>query len=295
MIAKNERLGARVQKTEFQLCLFDLLDNTQIMTRKKWSDELGVTQSAISQWVQGITVPRAPVLHRLWERVLAEHGDRLLPIIQRFNAMAEMPAQLVSRHSRRLGPSIKSYVMRPAFEQFWRFLQELSLLEQARVLREARRLTVESSTKTGEEEDSLSSAQPPWQTAPAIASNTSAITDRLKNRAVEIVEQLHQRCGGQLDNIEAEVVKRLRTEDQSIVNHMQELRDWLLQYFLSGPFIVEVQIEKEWTPIAGEEPLKKHKFDEILQSARRQIVRVRAISGPEHSQANAASSTLQHR
>src|SRR5262245_41501991 len=65
----SETKQAHRTTSRFAAALRALLDETGIFTREEWSDVLGVSTAALSQWVNDSTIPRATSLRSLLDAV----------------------------------------------------------------------------------------------------------------------------------------------------------------------------------------------------------------------------------
>lgn len=246
------------QRDEFDRCLEALLDQTQLKSRKEWAEFLDVTESAISQWIKGDTLPRPSVLRQIWQYVVDAKIESA--VVDDFIAMAEKPSHTVSRHSGRIGPSVKAYIMRPIFDQFWRRFQELPLLEQERVLEEAKDLiTPVKKPVITDVTRSFSSALPARQPWPPARSRAERIpfcgNDRLVLEKAMVVAKEFVRTRNQtrLTSIVSEVVARLRRDDESIVSSLPVLPQEILAGFLTDSnYTVLAQVEGHDVPVTVE-------------------------------------------
>jgi hypothetical protein len=118
---------------EFGECLAALLD--AIKTRKRWKEDLGVSESALSQWIQEVTIPKRDRLRKIWETALATK-DLSNEVLDRFAEMADKPAADVSRHGARFGARVSEYVMQPRLETFWSTFRRLPMRTQEAFLDE---------------------------------------------------------------------------------------------------------------------------------------------------------------
>jgi transcriptional regulator with XRE-family HTH domain len=118
---------------EFANALRALLDESQVFTRAQWAEFLGVTEPAISQWVNDDTLPRADNLRMIID-VLQESDEVNPELLQRFRTMASRPAHEVSPHGDRLGRSVAHYLLKPLLEGFLRNLNSIEPDKQERVL-----------------------------------------------------------------------------------------------------------------------------------------------------------------
>jgi hypothetical protein len=124
-----------------------LLDDTNLFNRKEWAQFLGVSESAISQWVGNKTIPRPDLLYMMVDVLEQSTGITKGPL-EAFKAMAHKPGTDVSPHGRRMLPTVWAYMTRPAFSELSSTLAKLSPEEQAKLLFEQYG-TVKPTTKTG--------------------------------------------------------------------------------------------------------------------------------------------------
>src|SRR5438067_7899875 len=110
------------ERSEFAKILRRLLDETGIFNRKEWSDFLGITPSAISQWLHDETMPRPELLRMIVGLVKSSDG---VPrdVLEDFESMASKPADQVLPPGRRLEGSINAYLVSPVLNGFMRDLR----------------------------------------------------------------------------------------------------------------------------------------------------------------------------
>lgn len=118
---------------EFAEVLRRLLDDTGIFDRKEWSEFLGITPSAISQWLHDETMPR-PELLRMIVGLVKRSDDVPREVLEAFESMASKPADQVLPPGRRLEGSINAYMVSPLLNGFTRDLQRLQPTDQEKVL-----------------------------------------------------------------------------------------------------------------------------------------------------------------
>jgi transcriptional regulator with XRE-family HTH domain len=121
------------KSSEFAEILRRLLDDTDIFDRKEWSEFLGITPSAISQWLHDETMPRPELLRMIVGLVKSSDG---VPreVLEAFESMASKPADQVLPPGRRLEGSINAYMVSPLLHGFMRDLQRLRTTDQEKVL-----------------------------------------------------------------------------------------------------------------------------------------------------------------
>jgi hypothetical protein len=132
-------------KSYFARTLIRLLDETRLFTRKEWGDLLGVSASAVSQWLSDATVPRPDHLYMVFDTL--KGSDVPEEPLDDFRQMAEKPATAVSPHGKRMLPTVWAYMTRPAFDTLSNRLAKLNVKEQEQLLE---KLFDDKSTTSGE-------------------------------------------------------------------------------------------------------------------------------------------------
>jgi hypothetical protein len=131
--------------SRFGSMLRKLLDDTSVLRRAEWAQILGVSEAAISQWVNDQVLPRPENLRAIYTTLFADRrvADEIL---EAFNALAGEPASQLSPHGDRMSPTVAHYMLRPLRDGFLRTLdtlppsaQEQLLLDAARRARDLRR------------------------------------------------------------------------------------------------------------------------------------------------------------
>jgi len=77
--------------TLFSKALADLLDETNIFTRKEWANYLLVSEPAISQWVKGKTMPNPEILKSILLYLENFERGSVQYYVYEFHLMADMP------------------------------------------------------------------------------------------------------------------------------------------------------------------------------------------------------------
>jgi hypothetical protein len=123
-------------KSPFATELRALLDDTGALRRGEWAEVLGVSEAAISQWVNDASLPRPDNLRAI---VMTLVADRRVPAhaIERFEAFAREPAAALSPHGERLGPTVAHYMLKPVRDGFLRTLDTMPVELAEQVLVEA--------------------------------------------------------------------------------------------------------------------------------------------------------------
>src|ERR1700741_4381421 len=130
--------------SDFAASLRRLLDETVTFNRREWSKFLNVSAAAISQWITDKTIPRPETLRLIVEFVRSVKDAPPEPL-QQFEAMSANPSVDVSPHGKRMGESVRSYLVSPLVEGFLLNLKGLEPVKQTRVLLKSPMLGVEES------------------------------------------------------------------------------------------------------------------------------------------------------
>ena len=107
---------------------------TSPVGRDEWAEALGVSEMAISQWLNGDVLPDADHLDAL--RVLIAADDRLsVELRKEFETVLDRPIRVaVLRPSHTLGPTLRHYLVRPRMEAAMKLVATLPPDEQVEVL-----------------------------------------------------------------------------------------------------------------------------------------------------------------
>ncbi|MFN0252812.1 MAG: helix-turn-helix domain-containing protein [Kofleriaceae bacterium] len=192
----TERQGAKMEKrtnSAFAVVLRSLLDDHGTMRRAEWAEVLGVSEAAISQWLNDSVIPKAENLRAIMSLLIA---DRRVPsqALETFESVMRRPSTEVSPNGDRMKPTVSHYLIKPLREAFLRTLetlppeaQEVVLLDAAarcreiraapivrRSIEERRRLQFESLI----EEATGSSIQPGLQTPTIRMPADATVSDR---------------------------------------------------------------------------------------------------------------------
>lgn len=121
--------------SHFATALRALLDSG-VLRRVEWAEVLGVTASAISQWVNDSAIPQPQHLRAIIGTLLA---DRRVPAepLEAFERLVQQPATEVSPNGDRMLPTIEQYMVKPLREGFLRSLEILPPHVQEQVLFES--------------------------------------------------------------------------------------------------------------------------------------------------------------
>lgn len=119
----------------FALALRRLLDDTAYFTRAEWARFLGVSESALSQWVNDKTIPRADLLRVILDVLRSSANIPPEPLTE-FDKISNYPAEEVSPLGSRMVPTVSDYIRKSTFVRLGNDLRRLSPEQQQRVLAE---------------------------------------------------------------------------------------------------------------------------------------------------------------
>ncbi len=112
------------QISSFAQQLAELLDKSNVASRRQWAAMLDVTRSAISQWVLDRTLPRPDKLRMIVERVRnAESAPAGL--LAAWGRIVSQPAGEVTPHGGKIGGTILDYLLAPELEGAQRRLRRM--------------------------------------------------------------------------------------------------------------------------------------------------------------------------
>jgi transcriptional regulator with XRE-family HTH domain len=131
----NRSHGRSGGLSPFARAIRRLLDDTDYFTRSEWARFLGVSTSALSQWANDKTVPRADLLRIILDVLRSSAGVPPEPLAD-FDQIARRPAHEVSPLGSRMLPTISDYLGRSTFLRLGNELRGLTAKQQQRVLAE---------------------------------------------------------------------------------------------------------------------------------------------------------------
>ena len=102
------------KKLNLMVCLEELFDDTGIFNRSEWAKYLCVSQSTLSQWVNGQTIPRADHLQMILKTQIAHKNDKPVKVaLKNFYKMADLPLGKVLKEPSKLkgALNISSYML----------------------------------------------------------------------------------------------------------------------------------------------------------------------------------------
>jgi transcriptional regulator with XRE-family HTH domain len=120
-------------RSEFAIALARLLDETGYFSRSEWARFLDVSESALSQWVNDRTIPRADLLRMILDALRAAKGVPAGPL-EAFEQLMRKPAEEISPLGTRMLPTVAEYLRKTTLREFGRELRKLPTDQQIKVL-----------------------------------------------------------------------------------------------------------------------------------------------------------------
>lgn len=118
----------------FARTLSQLLDETGFYSRSEWASFLGISTSAISQWVHDKTVPRADLLRMILDVLQTRGGVAAASALRRFEQLEKKSATEISPLGVRMAPTLRSYLDSYTFAKLGQKLRGLQPDQQIDVL-----------------------------------------------------------------------------------------------------------------------------------------------------------------
>lgn len=111
---------AKAMKTTsiFARALQRLLDETEFYSRAEWSHFFGISEPALSQWVNDRTIPRANLLRMAIDLLETRGGVAAGEALMAFKAIMDEPAEDISPIGARFAPNLQSYLEVRALSDF---------------------------------------------------------------------------------------------------------------------------------------------------------------------------------
>ena len=122
------------RKSQFATALASLMDESDLFSRQEWADILGISDAAISQWLNDKTLPSPEFLRAIVSTV--RRNSNKLPhwILTEFDKMASKSASEVSPFGARIGKSVYEYLLKPLQDGFWEVFEALPVNSRERLL-----------------------------------------------------------------------------------------------------------------------------------------------------------------
>jgi len=120
----------------FSQVLQRLLDESGFYTRAEWSQFLGISEPALSQWVNDRTVPRADLLRMVIDLLRSRGGLSAGEGLMALEAVMDEPSDSISPIGSRFAPNLRSYLSVRSLAELGRSLQRMPVAEQIAFLRD---------------------------------------------------------------------------------------------------------------------------------------------------------------
>jgi len=127
---------ARSTTSRFATVLQQLLDETAFYDRRGWSQFLGVSQPALSQWVNDRTVPRADLMRMVVDLLRSRGGEAAEGALAALDAIMDEPTSDISPLGSRFAPDLRTYLSVRSLGDIGRSLRDLPPDEQIALLRQ---------------------------------------------------------------------------------------------------------------------------------------------------------------
>ena len=120
----------------FAHVLQQMLDETGFYTRAEWSQFLGISEPALSQWANDRTIPRADLLRMIINLLKTRGGAAAKEALTTLEALMDEPAEKISPIGARFTPNLRAYLSVRSLGELGRSLRSLPVAEQIAVLRD---------------------------------------------------------------------------------------------------------------------------------------------------------------
>jgi hypothetical protein len=126
-------MTSQIDRSPFAVALECLLEDTHYYSREEWAHFLGVSSSQIEDWITDKALPRSDLLNMLLGVLRQKEG---IPeaCLQKFQAMAVLPAREVSPLGAFMSPSVAEYMHNSSFAGLGFSIRSLPPEQQIRVL-----------------------------------------------------------------------------------------------------------------------------------------------------------------
>ncbi|MDP1027767.1 hypothetical protein Q5H91_11120 [Sphingomonas sp. KR1UV-12] len=132
----SRKASAEQKSSVFARVVRQLLDDTAFYTRVQWSQYLGISTPALSQWTNDRTVPRADLLRMVVDLLRTRGGVAAGEALVALEAIMDQPAESISPIGTRFAPSLRDYLAVRSLGEVGESLRHLPLAEQIAVLRD---------------------------------------------------------------------------------------------------------------------------------------------------------------
>jgi hypothetical protein len=166
---------AKPISSRFAKVLQQLLDETEFYTRREWSQFLGVSEPALSQWVNDRTVPRADLLRMAVELLKARGGMPAQKALAALEDIMDEPAGDVSPIGSRFAPDLRSYLRVRSLTEEGRSLRALPVAEQIALLRQGGMGVLRQGSLSAVAIEMEPAMSPAESVAPALAASSEGL------------------------------------------------------------------------------------------------------------------------
>lgn len=120
----SKKFQLKPKSSVFARILVQLLDESGFYTRAEWGRFLGVSEPAISQWVNDRTLPRPDLLRMVIDLLKTRGGVAAADGLIALEAIMDEPADAISPLGGRLGPTLRSYLKVRSIGEIGRAMRE---------------------------------------------------------------------------------------------------------------------------------------------------------------------------
>lgn len=120
----SKKFPQKPKPSIFARILIQLLDDANFYTRAEWGRFLGISEPAISQWVNDRTLPRADLLRMVVDVLRTRGGVAAGEGLMALDAIMDDPADMISPLGARLGPTLRSYLKIRSIGEIGRSMRE---------------------------------------------------------------------------------------------------------------------------------------------------------------------------
>ncbi|MER9877947.1 MULTISPECIES: hypothetical protein [unclassified Mesorhizobium] len=125
------------QKTSaFARVLQQLLDESGFYTRAEWSQFLGISAPALSQWTNDRTVPRPDLFRMVIDLLKTRGGGKAGIALMAVESIMDEPSEKISPIGSRFAPNLRAYLSVRSIGALGRSLREQPVKEQIAILRD---------------------------------------------------------------------------------------------------------------------------------------------------------------
>ena len=126
--------NTKPNRSKFAIALTALLDDTKFYKRAQWAYFLRISTSAISQWLNDKTLPRADVLAMVLDLLRLRGGEGAAKALAAWDKMASESATKVSPLGARMLPNVAAYLENNSFATLGEELRDAPARLQSKAL-----------------------------------------------------------------------------------------------------------------------------------------------------------------